>query len=89
MVEINIDIYLLVDSSGAELVDSVLDVVRKEAESCDCLQVISLIKSKQTNFLMNQKRNNFCFICLPPLGYAFFCHCSFLSFPTRFTLRLS
>ena len=25
--------------SGAELVDSVLDVVRKEAESCDCLQV--------------------------------------------------
>ena len=24
---------------GAELVDSVLDVVRKEAESCDCLQV--------------------------------------------------
>ena len=26
--------------SGAELVDSVLDVVRKESESCDCLQVI-------------------------------------------------
>ena len=25
--------------AGAELVDSVLDVVRKEAESCDCLQV--------------------------------------------------
>ena len=25
--------------SGAELVDSVLDVVRKESESCDCLQV--------------------------------------------------
>ena len=24
--------------SGAELVDSVLDVVRREAESCDCLQ---------------------------------------------------
>ena len=24
---------------GAELVDSVLDVVRKEAEGCDCLQV--------------------------------------------------
>ena len=23
---------------GAELIDSVLDVVRKEAESCDCLQ---------------------------------------------------
>ena len=27
-------------TEGAELVDSVLDVVRKEAESCDCLQVI-------------------------------------------------
>ena len=29
--------------SGAELVDSVLDVVRKEAESCDCLQVSFVI----------------------------------------------
>ena len=26
-------------TEGAELIDSVLDVVRKEAESCDCLQV--------------------------------------------------
>lgn len=26
-------------TEGAELVDNVLDVVRKEAESCDCLQV--------------------------------------------------
>ncbi len=25
-------------TEGAELVDSVLDVVRKESESCDCLQ---------------------------------------------------
>jgi tubulin beta len=25
-------------TEGAELVDNVLDVVRKEAESCDCLQ---------------------------------------------------
>ena len=30
-------------TEGAELVDSVLDVVRKEAESCDCLQVCSLL----------------------------------------------
>ena len=30
-------------TEGAELVDSVLDVVRKEAESCDCLQVSFLI----------------------------------------------
>ena len=28
-------------TEGAELVDSVLDVVRKEAEGCDCLQVSS------------------------------------------------
>jgi tubulin beta len=27
-------------TEGAELIDSVLDVVRKEAESCDCLQGI-------------------------------------------------
>ena len=27
-------------TEGAELVDSVLDVVRNEAEGCDCLQVI-------------------------------------------------
>lgn len=26
-------------TEGAELVDNVLDVVRKEAEACDCLQV--------------------------------------------------
>ena len=26
-------------TEGAEMVDSVLDVVRKEAEGCDCLQV--------------------------------------------------
>lgn len=25
-------------TEGAELVDSVLDVIRKEAEACDCLQ---------------------------------------------------
>jgi len=31
--------------SIAELVDSVLDVVRKEAESCDCLQGFQLTHS--------------------------------------------
>ena len=31
--------------SGAELVDSVLDVVRKEAESTDCLQGFQLTHS--------------------------------------------
>ncbi|KAK7832978.1 hypothetical protein U0070_012134 [Myodes glareolus] len=29
-------------TEGAELIDSVLDVVRKEAESCDCLQGFEL-----------------------------------------------
>ena len=31
--------------SGAELVESVLDVVRKESESCDCLQGFQLTHS--------------------------------------------
>ncbi|KAK8785110.1 hypothetical protein V5799_008524 [Amblyomma americanum] len=33
------------EASGCELVDSVLDVVRKEAESCDCLQGFQLTHS--------------------------------------------
>ncbi|TRY70785.1 hypothetical protein TCAL_02844 [Tigriopus californicus] len=32
-------------TEGAELVDSVLDVVRKEAESCDCLQGFQMTQS--------------------------------------------
>ena len=32
-------------TEGAELVDSVLDVVRKEAEPCDCLQVLVFLLS--------------------------------------------
>jgi tubulin beta len=32
-------------TEGAELVDAVLDVVRKEAESCDCLQGFQLVHS--------------------------------------------
>lgn len=34
-------------TEGAELVDAVLDVVRKECENCDCLQV-------------NKQRRNIC-----------------------------
>jgi tubulin beta len=33
-------------TEGAELIDSVLDVVRKEAENCDCLQGIHLFSSE-------------------------------------------
>ena len=32
-------------TEGAELVDSVLDVVRKESETCDCLQGFQLTHS--------------------------------------------
>ncbi len=31
-------------TEGAELIDQVLDVVRREAESCDCLQVIYSVR---------------------------------------------
>ena len=34
-----------IETPGAELVDSVLDVVRKEAEGCDCLQGFQLTHS--------------------------------------------
>ena len=40
-------------TEGAELVDSVLDVVRKEAESCDCLQVNS-----HQNYKKKKKKKN-------------------------------
>jgi len=33
-------------TEGAELVDNVLDVVRKEAEGCDCLQVSGVTEKK-------------------------------------------
>ena len=35
-------------TEGAELVDNVLDVVRKEAEGCDCLQVRENSKEMET-----------------------------------------
>lgn len=38
-------------TEGAELVDSVLDVVRKEAEGCDCLQVGPLTLAFSLKFL--------------------------------------
>ena len=43
-------------TEGAELIDSVLDVVRKEAESCDCLQ--------GTSSKMLVVNINIAFICL-------------------------
>lgn len=41
-------------TEGAELVESVMDVVRKEAEGCDCLQGKSSIKPK-IQFLLFKK----------------------------------
>ena len=32
-------------TEGAELIDSVIDVIRKEAEGCDCLQGFQLAQS--------------------------------------------
>lgn len=46
-------------TEGAELVDSVLDVVRKEAESCDCLQVCYFVSSKMRQFSKFSKSNYF------------------------------
>jgi tubulin beta len=39
-------------TEGAELIDSVLDVVRKEAESCDCLQGTMSHQQLQDSFQM-------------------------------------
>mgnify|MGYP003716904965 CR=1 FL=1 len=36
---------------GAELIDSVLDIVRKESESCDCLQGFQLALTLDTQDL--------------------------------------
>ena len=41
----NIFYNFIIPVLGAELVDSVLDVVRKESESCDCLQGFQLTHS--------------------------------------------
>src|SRR4051812_2187625 len=39
-------------TEGAELVDSVLDVMRKEAEGCDCLQVTNNNNNTYTTRLL-------------------------------------
>ncbi|ERM95125.1 hypothetical protein AMTR_s00009p00259650 [Amborella trichopoda] len=41
---------------GAELIDSVLDVVRKEAKNCDCLQGFQgqeSVENQSSNVLLN------------------------------------
>ncbi|KAH7549957.1 hypothetical protein JRO89_XS13G0110600 [Xanthoceras sorbifolium] len=40
-------------TEGAELIDSVLDVVRKEAENCDCLQVLRNPMEKFTGLILD------------------------------------
>lgn len=42
-------------TEGAELVDSVLDVVRKESEGCDCLQVWSYMKHMYLSTVKEKK----------------------------------
>ncbi|XP_030640284.1 tubulin beta-4B chain isoform X19 [Chanos chanos] len=46
-------------TEGAELVDSVLDVVRKESESCDCLQGFQLFKRISEQFTAMFRRKAF------------------------------
>uniref|UniRef100_UPI00358EC958 tubulin beta chain-like isoform X6 n=1 Tax=Myxine glutinosa TaxID=7769 RepID=UPI00358EC958 len=46
-------------TEGAELVDSVLDVVRKEAENCDCLQGFQLFKRISEQFTAMFRRKAF------------------------------
>ncbi|XP_060718519.1 tubulin beta-4B chain isoform X11 [Tachysurus vachellii] len=46
-------------TEGAELVDSVLDVVRKEAESCDCLQGFQLTHSLAIQELFKRMSEQF------------------------------
>ena len=41
-------------TEGAEMVDSVLDVVRKEAERCNCLQVLNSIKTTFSMYSFNE-----------------------------------
>ena len=50
-------------TEGAELIDSVLDVVRKEAESCDCLQGASCSPVSESLRLLQG-------VALDPLGGA-------------------
>ena len=46
-------------TEGAELIDSVLDVVRKEAESCDCLQGMSALKTPQLSTAYGRLTSSF------------------------------
>ncbi|CAH2250445.1 jg9577 [Pararge aegeria aegeria] len=61
-------------TEGAELVDSVLDVVRKEAESCDCLQEVDEqmlnIQNKNSSYFVEWIPNNVkTAVCdIPPRG---------------------
>ncbi|TVU34768.1 hypothetical protein EJB05_16619, partial [Eragrostis curvula] len=43
-------------TEGAELIDSVLDVVRKEAENCDCLQGIGA-KTQSAGFTVEERES--------------------------------
>lgn len=59
-------------TEGAELVDSVLDVVRKEAEGCDCLQVIDAFSLTMCLFVVS----SFCSI-ISSSHLAFLCYLLF------------
>ena len=50
-------------TEGAELIDSVLDVVRKEAESCDCLQGFQVFAESASTCPLNRLVNVRLFAC--------------------------
>ena len=47
-------------TEGAELIDSVLDVVRKEAENCDCLQGLAFVS---LCFFLKNRQFCLCLVC--------------------------
>uniref|UniRef100_A0A8B9FG93 Tubulin/FtsZ GTPase domain-containing protein n=1 Tax=Amazona collaria TaxID=241587 RepID=A0A8B9FG93_9PSIT len=55
-------------TEGAELVDSVLDVVRKECENCDCLQGFQLTHSKVREEYPDRIMNTFSVVPSPKVS---------------------
>jgi len=76
-------------TEGAELVDEVLDVVRREAEGCDCLQGFQLTQSlgnlQKATFL--HARTFMCTLQEEELGQGW-ARCSFAKFEKSFLTGL-
>lgn len=67
-------------TEGAELVDSVLDIVRKEAEGCDCLQGFQLTHSLgggTGSGMVNETVEFLYSVVIITILFALRAHCSF------------